>query len=66
VKAGANPQISHIYIDLQAILQLLQNTTVVKTVLSKITFKVISDQNQNYLSKIALKSSSKSLACEVI
>jgi len=35
-------------------------------VLGKITFKVISDQNQNHLSKIDLKSSSKSLTCEVI
>jgi len=36
------------------------------SVLGKITFKVISDQNQNHLSKIDLKSSSKSLTCEVI
>jgi len=35
-------------------------------VLGKITFKVISDQNQNHLSKIDLKSSSKSLTCDVI
>jgi len=35
-------------------------------VLGKITFKVISDQHQNHLSKIDLKSSSKSLTCEVI
>jgi len=33
--------------------------------LGKITFKVISDLNQNYLTKINLKSASKSLTCEV-
>jgi len=37
-----------------------------KSVLGKITFKVILDQNQNHLSKIDLKSSSKSLTNEVI
>jgi len=35
-------------------------------VLGKITFKMISDQNQNHFSKIDLKSSSKSLTSEVI
>jgi len=35
-------------------------------VLGKITFKLISDQNQNHLSKIDLKSTSKSLTFEVI
>jgi len=35
-------------------------------VLGKITFKVISDQNQNHLFKIDLKSQSKSLTCEMI
>jgi len=35
-------------------------------VLGKITFKLISDQNQNLLSKIDLKSTSKSLTFEVI
>jgi len=35
-------------------------------VLGKITHKVISDQNQNHMSKIDLKSSSKSFTREVI
>jgi len=39
---------------------------ILSALLVKITYKVISDQNQNHMSKNDLKLSSKSLTCEGI